>query len=63
MSTTINSTDTPLFSVRNHHVAECGTPPRIDDLRPSQYLGYFENQYGERQFSCTPATPAKPLCT
>ena len=48
MSTTTNSTDTPLFSVRNHHVAECGTPPRIDDLRPSQYLGYFENQHGEQ---------------
>ena len=22
--------------------------PRIDDLRPSQYLGYFENQHGEQ---------------
>jgi hypothetical protein len=48
MSTTTNPTDTPLFSVRNHHVAECGTPPRIDDLRPGQYLGYFENQHGEQ---------------
>lgn len=37
-----------LFQVRNHHSAECGTPPHIDDRSPSQYLGYFENHYGEQ---------------
>ena len=47
MSQTTRS-DAPLFQVRNHHTAACGAPPRIDDLRPSQYLGYFENQYGEQ---------------
>jgi hypothetical protein len=48
MSTTTNPTDTPLFSVRNHHLAECGIPPRIDDRGAGRYLGYFENQYGEQ---------------
>jgi hypothetical protein len=43
-----NRSDAPLFQVRNHHSAACGTPPHIDDLRPNQYLGYFENQYGEQ---------------
>ena len=43
-----NQDDAPLFQVRNHHSAECGTPPHIDDRSPSQYLGYFENQYGEQ---------------
>jgi hypothetical protein len=40
--------DAPLFQVRNHHSADCGIPPHIDDRSPSQYLGYFENQYGEQ---------------
>ena len=48
MSTTTNRADSPLFSVHNHHSADCGTPPRIDDYSPSQYLGYFENQHGEQ---------------
>jgi hypothetical protein len=48
MSTTTNPTDTPFFCVRNHHSAECGTPPRIDDRSPSQYLSYFENQHGKQ---------------
>ncbi len=43
-----NRSDAPLFQVRNHHSAACGTPPHIDDLHPNQYLGYFENQYGEQ---------------
>jgi len=38
----------PLFQVCNHHSAACGTPPSIDDLRPNQYLGYSENNYGEQ---------------
>ena len=40
--------DAPLFQVRNHYTAACGAPPRIDDLHPQQYLGYFQNQYGEQ---------------
>jgi hypothetical protein len=48
MSATTNRVDAPLLSVRNHHSAECGKPPRIDDRGPSQYLGYFENQHGEQ---------------
>jgi hypothetical protein len=44
----LDRSDAPLFQVRNHHTAACGAPPRIDDLRPSQYLGYFENPYGEQ---------------
>ena len=47
MSTT-NGGEASLFHVRNHHSAESGTPPHIDDLRPGQYLGYFENDYGEQ---------------
>jgi len=46
MSTT-NGSDAWLFHVRNHHSAASGTPPHIDDLRSGQYLGYFENDYGE----------------
>ena len=43
-----NRSDAPLFQVRNHHSAACGTPPHLDELLPNQYLGYFENQYGEQ---------------
>jgi hypothetical protein len=37
----------PILQISNHHTANCGTPPRIEE-RASQYLGYFENQYGEQ---------------
>src|SRR2546423_8494281 len=47
MSTT-NGGDALVFQVGNHHSAACGTPPHMDDLRPNQYLGYFENRYGEQ---------------
>ena len=43
-----NRSDAPLFQVRNHHSATSGPPPHIDDLRPSHYLGYFENEHGEQ---------------
>jgi hypothetical protein len=43
-----NRSDAPLFQVHNHHAATSGLSPHIDDLRPNQYLGYFENQYGEQ---------------
>jgi hypothetical protein len=45
---TSNGGDAPLFQVRNHHSATSGPPPHIDDVRTNQYLGYFENQYGEQ---------------
>ena len=48
MSTTAHRVDAPLFCVRNHHTADSGRPPQIDDRGPRQYLGYFENQYGEQ---------------
>ena len=48
MNTTIARVDPPLFTVRNHHSADCGSPPHIDDRSPSVYLGYFENQHGEQ---------------
>ncbi len=43
----------PLFQVANHHVPSCGEPPHIDDKKPEQYLGYFENEFGEKLFSFT----------
>ncbi len=44
----INQGDAPLFQVRNHHSANCGASPHVDDVDTGQYLGYFENQYGEQ---------------
>lgn len=38
----------PLFQVANHHVPSYGEPPHIDDKKPDQYLGYFENEFGEQ---------------
>jgi hypothetical protein len=43
-----NRSDAPLFQVLNHHSATSGRPPHIVDLRPNQYLGYFENEHGEQ---------------
>ena len=37
----------PILQISNHHAAACGTPPRIEE-RSGQYLGYFENRYGEQ---------------
>lgn len=37
-----------IFSVANHHIASCGQAPEIDDGKPGQYRGYFENEYGEQ---------------
>ena len=36
-----------IFTVTNHHVADCGNPPQIDGDRDG-YHGYFENGYGEQ---------------
>ena len=40
--------DTVLLQLRNRHSAEAGTPPRIVDVDANQYVGYFENGYGEQ---------------
>ena len=37
----------PILQISNHHTAACGTPPRVKE-RSGQYLGYFENRYGEQ---------------
>jgi hypothetical protein len=58
-----NRSDATLFQVRNHHTADCGTPPYIDDSRSNQYLGYFENQHGEQAVSSTTATSTRPSFT
>jgi hypothetical protein len=40
--------DRPLIlQIANHHALACGTPPRIEEQR-GQYLGYFENEFGEQ---------------
>lgn len=40
--------DNPIIlQIINHHTPSCGTPPQIEE-RPGQYLGYFENEYGEQ---------------
>jgi hypothetical protein len=36
-----------ILQISNHHTTSCGTPPRIEE-QAGQYLGYFENQYGEQ---------------
>jgi hypothetical protein len=38
----------PLFTIGNHHVESCGTPPQIDGDVRKRYHGYFENDYGEQ---------------
>ena len=40
--------DAILLQVRNRHSAEAGSPPHIDDVSADQYVGYFENRYGEQ---------------
>jgi hypothetical protein len=41
------SDKSPLLQISSYHVASCGTPPRTEE-RAGQYLGYFENKYGEQ---------------
>ena len=36
-----------ILQTANHHTPACGTPPRIEE-QPGQYLGYFENEFGEQ---------------
>src|SRR2546428_11928344 len=43
-----NGDNASFFRVRNHHSAECGIPPHVDDSRAGRYRGYFENEHGEQ---------------
>lgn len=38
----------PLLKISNHHALASGDPPIIDDTNPRQYIGYFENMFGEQ---------------
>ena len=38
----------PLLTLRNRHNPTCGDPPIVDDVTGDQYIGYFENSYGEQ---------------
>ena len=49
------STRRPFFTAHNVHIADCGTPPAIDNTKG--YTGYFENMYGEQSvFKYDPET-------
>src|SRR5712691_6156106 len=47
MSTT-NGGDGLVFQVRNHHSAAAAHHRTSMTSSPNQYVGYFENQYGEQ---------------
>jgi hypothetical protein len=36
-----------ILQITNHHAPVCGTPSWIEE-QPGQYLGYFENEFGEQ---------------
>ncbi len=38
---------TVIFTASNHHIEQCGTPPRVNADQPG-YHSYFENHYGEQ---------------
>ena len=38
----------PLLKIQNHHVPACGDPPIVDEESENQYIGYFENPFGEQ---------------
>lgn len=53
----------PLLTIRNHHTAGCGDPPIIDGTVHDQYVGYFENRFGEQWiFTRDRTTGAATLC-
>lgn len=58
-----NQRDAPLFQVGNHHSANCGPPPHIHDVGANQYLGYFENQYGEQAVFIYDYAANKAVCS
>lgn len=43
-----NGTSDLVFSARNNHPANLGTPPRPTNADDSVYVGCFENSYGEQ---------------
>ncbi|HBE62174.1 MAG TPA: hypothetical protein DDX19_05285 [Rhodopirellula baltica] len=38
----------PLLRISNHHAPGSGDPPIVDDAQADQYIGYFENLFGEQ---------------
>jgi hypothetical protein len=38
----------PLLRIRNHHIPASGDPPIVDGEAGNNYIGYFENPYGEQ---------------
>lgn len=38
----------PLLKIYNNHVPGCGDPPIIDSESGNNYIGYFENSFGEQ---------------
>ena len=38
----------PLLKISNHHTLASGDLPIIEDSNPEQYIGYFENMFGEQ---------------
>lgn len=47
----------PLLTIRNHHSAQCGDPPIVNEEECNLYIGYFENQFGEQWvFTCNRKT-------
>lgn len=38
----------PLLKISNHHAPGCGDPPIVDGNPEDQYIGYFENSFGEQ---------------
>jgi hypothetical protein len=36
-----------ILTIRNHHIAECGAPPSLNE-GAGQFLCYFVNQHGEQ---------------
>jgi len=38
----------PLLRIRNHHSLACGDPPIINGNDRNDYVGYFENAFGEQ---------------
>ncbi len=37
-----------VLAISNKHVSECDQPPTIDTSQSPDYIGYFENQFGEQ---------------
>jgi hypothetical protein len=55
-----------IFRAKNRHVAECGTPPCIDEPPPSSndFRSYFENEFGEQwMVTYDGATDAISVCS